>query len=220
MAKRSRGNQLGLFVTALALALAAGLALYLTRPRLAVLWAIGIGLGFVLQRSRFCFAASVRDLFLFRDTGPGRAVLLLLAVSTITFALVQHRIAEQGLPVPGYVLPVGFHTALGATMFGFGMVLASGCAGGTLVRMGEGFAWHWLAAVGLVTGSLAGAKSYDWVWKWLVNAPTVHLPQVLGWVGAVMAQLAIFAGLWQLFQYLDRPRTRQVSLAEHIDRKG
>jgi uncharacterized protein len=169
-------------------------------------WAFGLAFGFVLQRGRFCFASAFRDLFLLGHGRTMKGVLLGLAVASVGFAIVMARqvpFTDLGfLPPTANVLPAGVHTALGAVLFGIGMVLAGGCVSGSLYRMGEGYVASWVAFAGLMGGLLV--SSYTWNWWWetsMSTAPSVWLPQSLGHTGALIVTLlalgAVFVGvLW------------------------
>lgn len=166
---------------------------------LAVRWIFGIAFGYVLQRSRFCFTASLRDPVLTGSTSLTRAVIIGLAVSTVGFAAIQLGPFLAGKPVPGHISPIGFHVAIGATFFGIGMVIAGGCASGTLMRMGEGFAQQWIAIIFFVAGSVLGAYHFGWWDKvFISNSPKIHLPAVLGWPVAFFGQLLVLAALYVL----------------------
>jgi hypothetical protein len=86
---------------------------------------------------------------------------------------------------------------IGAFLFGIGMVIAGGCASGTLMRNGEGFMMQWLVLVFFITGSLWGAHDFGW-WKevFISNGPSVFLPDVFGWFGALALQLLVLLGLF------------------------
>src|SRR5712691_7173737 len=80
-------------------------------PHLALYWTLGLGLGAVLQRGRFCFAGAFRDLYLTRNGTVMRAILVGLAVATPAFALIQARAVPNpsfgALPPGAHVLPLG-----------------------------------------------------------------------------------------------------------------
>jgi hypothetical protein len=82
-------------------------------------------------------------------------------------------------------------------MFGIGMVIAGGCASGTLMRVGEGFTMQMLALLFFIIGSLWGAHDFGW-WKLHVisNGRPVFLPDVFGWGGAIAVQLLIIVFLF------------------------
>ena len=126
---------------------------------LPVFWAIGIAFGFVVQRSRFCFVAGFRDLFLAHQGRMMRGILAGLAVAAIGFAMVMATVvpnpASGVLPSDAHILPLGLATVLGGLMFGVGMVLAGGCDSGSLYRMGEGYLGSWVA----IGGGMIGLES-------------------------------------------------------------
>ncbi len=167
--------------------------------RVALFWVFGSSFGFILQRSRFCFTASMRDPYLTGSTSLTKAVLAAFAITTLGFAAIKYGAYSQGLPIPGqsYVVPFGLHTIVGGFIFGIGMVIAGGCASGTLMRVGEGFGMQFLSLFFFVVGSFLGAVTFGW-WKlnFIVRSPKVFMPDVFGWIGAVVVQLLIIALLW------------------------
>ncbi|MCI1982486.1 MAG: YeeE/YedE family protein [Oscillospiraceae bacterium] len=181
------------------------------RGGLIVFWIVGIALGIVLRYSRFCFAAAFRDPFLTKNTGLMRALLLALMVSTTGFAVIQHRFL-QAHPnagydaIPGRINSVGLHTVLGAFIFGIGMVLAGGCASGTLMRIGEGHALPWFTLVGFLIGTTLGAKDYPfWYGRIIQGSPVVYFPEYIGFGAAVLIQIAILVCLyWLARRYQDK----------------
>ena len=96
-----------------------------------------------MQRSGFCFVASFRDPVMVGSTSLFRAVIIGLMISTVGFGIFQY-ITISNIPnyliddIPGQIFPVGINTMIGAILFGIGMVIAGGCASGTLIRIGEG----------------------------------------------------------------------------------
>ncbi|MEA5031166.1 MAG: YeeE/YedE thiosulfate transporter family protein, partial [Sphaerochaeta sp.] len=105
--------------------------------------------------------------------------------------------------VAGNVKPAGVNTAIGAFLFGIGAVIAGGCASGTLMRMGEGFAQQWLAFVFFVIGSMLGVfimVPMDSVP--ILKGTAVFLPDVLGgWIPAVIVQFGLLALIYLLAQW-------------------
>jgi uncharacterized membrane protein YedE/YeeE len=198
--RKKKKNQIPMGILALIGIVGIGLVLHFTvGDRVTLFWVLGCCFGFALQRSRFCFTASMRDPYLTGSTSLTKSVLAAFAVTTIGFAAIKYGAASQGLPIPGqsYVVPFGVHTMVGAFIFGIGMVIAGGCASGTLMRVGEGFGMQILSLFFFIVGSLLGAAHFGW-WKlhFIVRSPEVFLPDVFGWVGAVVIQLLIIALLW------------------------
>ncbi|MEW6031728.1 MAG: YeeE/YedE thiosulfate transporter family protein [Bacillota bacterium] len=196
---RKTKSQVAYGLLAIAACAAVGIFLGGLSVPLGLKWIFGLAFGFVLQRSRFCFTASLRDPVLTGSTSLTRAVIIAFIVATIGFSAIQIGPYLAGEAVPGNISPVGIHTAIGAAMFGIGMVIAGGCASGTLMRMGEGFMLQWLVIVFFVAGSLLGAYQYGW-WQttFIASSPKVFLPNVLGYPLAFFGQLVLLGLLYVL----------------------
>ncbi len=198
--RKPKKNQIPLGMLVVVLMVVVGLVQANREPMLGFYWMMGGVFGFILQKSRFCFTASMRDPCITGSTSVTRAVLIAFAITTIMFTAIKFGYASMGLPVPGmsYVTPISFATAAGGILFGIGMVIAGGCASGTLMRVGEGFFMQILSLFFFVVGSLVGAAHFGW-WKekFIIHGPSVFLPDVFGWVGAVVLQLLIIACLYK-----------------------
>lgn len=197
--RKKKKSQIPLGILAVLLIVAIGLFILTRSPQLGFFWFTGIGFGFILQKARFCFTASLRDPFLTGGTSLTKAVLTAFAITSIGFWAIMYGAHLVGAPVPGmgFVAPIGVHTAVGAFIFGIGMVISGGCASGTLMRVGEGFAMQMLSILFFVVGSVLGAATFGW---WQLNfiavSPRVHLPELFGWFGAIVVQLLIIVFLW------------------------
>jgi uncharacterized membrane protein YedE/YeeE len=159
----------------------------------------GIAFGFILQRARFCFTASMRDPLLTGVTSVLRSVLVAFALTSIGFWAIKYGAFVKGLPIPGmgYVVPVSFATAFGAIIFGIGMVIAGGCASGTLMRVGEGFVMQVLSLTFFVVGSFVGAHDMGfWTENVILKGKAIFMPDVFGWFGALAVQLLLIAVLF------------------------
>ena len=101
----------------------------------AIFWLVGLTFGVIIQRSRFCFTAAFRDLFLLGQTRMMKGVLIGLAVCTVGFAMVMSNVYPNpgfgSPPVDANIIPVGLSTLIAGTLFGVGMVLAGGCVSGS-----------------------------------------------------------------------------------------
>ena len=182
---------------------ALGVALWAGRgdPELAVFWLLGMAFGFVLQRSRFCFASAFRDLFLLRDARVMKGIIAGLAVATVGFTLVMSdRLPNARLDVlapEAHVTPLSLALILGGIAFGLGMVLAGGCVSGSIYRMAEGYLGSWVAFAGIMTGLVVAAHTWNWWWRVdMSRAPRLWLPNVVGYGGAVAIFLLLFAGVY------------------------
>lgn len=188
-----RQTQIGLVVI-----VAAGLILLsVTRieTEMAVFWLFGLAFGFVLQKSRFCFASAFRDLFLLRHGRVMKGLLAGLAVATVGFALLMSNFVPNPrlgiLPPEAHIMPLGLNIALGGLLFGAGMVVAGGCVSGAIYRMGEGYVASWVAFLGIMAGLLTASYTWNWWWRFQISrAPRLWLPAWFGHGGAVFVTLA------------------------------
>ncbi len=179
--------------------MAFGYYLSVGNSKLPVYWAFGIIFGYILQRSRFCFTAAFRDPWITGSTSVTRAVLVALSLGSVGFFALKlgaELSGDQSMNMLS-VAPIGIPLLLGAVMFGIGMVIAGGCASGTVMRVGEGFTMQMLSLVFFVAGTLWGAHDVGAFWSTLnENAPKVFLPDVFGWFGALVVQFAIIVLLY------------------------
>jgi uncharacterized membrane protein YedE/YeeE len=113
----------------------------------AYIW-FGVAYGMMLQYGRFCFASASRDLF--AAGVPRMAVGILIAL--IFFSVVQAILAATNMST-FHPAPFGIHMLIAGSIFGVGMVLAGGCASGSLYKVGEGNGTSLIAVIfGLCLG--------------------------------------------------------------------
>lgn len=111
---------------------------------------VGVVFGYTLQHGRFCMNTAFREVLLSRDFTVFRAYILALLVLMVGANLLDQMGVMHLKSVPFTWLA----NVLGGYIFGIGMVLAGGCATGTLYRVGEGMVGSWFAAIGfLLTAS-------------------------------------------------------------------
>lgn len=186
--KRQFFYGLGLLV----LVLMIGVFLFAFSSLSAFYWLSGIGLGYLLQRSRFCFTAALRDPYLTGSTALSRAVLVALFVTTLGFSLINYYFLMNGQAMPGqaFIQAIGLNTIVGGLVFGIGMVLASSCASGLFTRIGEGFSIQLLTLLFFFIGHFLASLNGDWWQSHFILSPEgIFLPDVLTWPGALMIQL-------------------------------
>ena len=197
--RKKKRNQIPIGIGVFVLMIAIGALLSLLGNGQAMFWTFGGCFGFVLQKARFCFTASLRDPCITGSTSVTKAVLIAFAITSIGFTAIKYNAYANGLPIPGqsYVMPISLATVVGGIMFGIGMVIAGGCASGTLMRVGEGFGMQMLSLLFFVIGSLWGARDMGW-WQinFIAGAPKVFLPDVFGWFGGLALQLFV---IWMLY---------------------
>lgn len=122
----------------------------------AVIVLAGFCIGFIMHRSRLCFARAFREPFMTAEGDMTKAVILALAIGIpIAALLFQKKIIDPYLAIPP-VFWIG--SLLGGLIFGIGMIFAGGCASGSLWRMGEGHIKLWVTIFFFSwSGSIASA---------------------------------------------------------------
>ena len=107
-----------------------------------VLWtsfALAAVFGAIAQRTHFCTMGAVADIVNIGDWTRMRMWLLAIAVAMLGFNLmVGMGWVQAGQSVYAAPRLIWLSNLVGGLMFGFGMVLASGCGSKTLVRIGGG----------------------------------------------------------------------------------
>ncbi len=162
-----------------------------------IIWLIGIIIGFVFQKSGFCFTAALRDPVLIGGTDHTKSAILAILLATIGFSIIQFRAFQVGDLVPGNISPIGIHVAIGAFLFGIGMVLAEGCATRILTQIGEGFLIQILVLIFFSIGSLIAAKSFGfWEKISIAKGKDIFMPYIIGWGPSLFLQ---FGALFFLY---------------------
>ncbi len=184
---------------------------------LTVSLSLGLGTGFVMHRSDFCFASMFRDFFLFRDAFMLRMLLLL-----VTSGMLFIEMARQTGLVPLYpfflLQPPTFANVIGGFIFGIGMVLAGGCVVSTVYKMGSGSILSGVALTGLVVGSGIYAEIHPW-WKAVSGhldfpGEEVTIPQFLGIDPLLLVVLVTIPCLLLVFRWQRKGKMVRISHAE------
>jgi uncharacterized protein len=134
-----------------------------------VLWAafvVAAAFGAVVQRTGFCTMGAVSDVITLGDWTRLRQWALAAGVATIGFAL----LAAAGLVSADKTLYAStrwlwLSAITGGAIFGFGMVLASGCASKALVRVGGGNLKAVVVVLVLGVAAFATLKGLTAVWR-------------------------------------------------------
>lgn len=206
--RKPKMNQIPIGILLFAGIIALGLWLIGVNEKMVFYLVTGVCFGFILQRSRFCFTAACRDPLLTKSTSLTRAVLVAFAVATIGFTAIKYGAAENSLDLAG-VNALSLATAIGAFLFGIGMVIAGGCASGTLMRIGEGFTMQLLALVFFIIGSLlADSHKAFWTDNFHSQGTKIFLPNVLGmgYLWAAVLQLALIATLYFVAEWYENKK--------------
>jgi len=188
-----------------ALALAALFAAFWAAgPRAALLLAIGIGFGLVLEGMGFGFAGPWRRAVTERD---GRGLIAQLLAIAATAAIAFPLLASHPGEMMGAHAPVGFAMIAGAFVFGAAMQVVLGCGSGTLVNAGSGNLIGIVALIGFVAGSFAGTLHLGW-WTDLGHLPVLSLQGMFGARAGLAVTLAGLAAVALLVVLRSAPGRR------------
>lgn len=160
-----------------------------------LLWAgfvLSAAFGAIAQRSHFCTMGAVSDIVNMGDWTRMRQWGLAVGVAMMGFAcLVYWGVIDSSKTLYASNKVMWLSALVGGCMFGFGMVLASGCGSKTLVRIGGGSLKSMVVFIVLGLASFATLKGVTAVLR--VNtvdrinfelASGTQLPQILaGWLG-------------------------------------
>jgi hypothetical protein len=118
---------------------------------LAISILVGLIIGFIAQRSRFCTMGAFRDLILFQQVHLFSGVIALIASAFITNLVVgQFHPGFEGQPVAH---SLHLWNALGMVLAGLAFALAGGCPGRQLFLSGEGDTDSAVFVIGMVAGA-------------------------------------------------------------------
>lgn len=129
-----------------------------------VAFLFGSVVGLLMQRSRFCNTAALRDAIMFKTYRNTKAMLMAMMILTVAFTGFMS--LGAGHPME---FDVGLNTFAGLFLFGIGMVLAGACTVSTWVKTGEGNVGALWALVFTFVGMFL--FSLAWSWNWWPPAP-------------------------------------------------
>ena len=164
---------------------------------------IGVLFGVTLYQASFGFTYHWRVFVSDRQAGGLRAQMLMLAVGVMLFFPVLDAGMLGGRAVSGFSAPVGTSVLVGAFIFGIGMQLGGGCASGTLFTVGGGSTRMLVTLAFFIAGSVLATAHFDW-WMELPSFAPVMLVDAWGLWPALLANLAVFAGIAIGATYLER----------------
>ena len=121
-----------------------------------IAFVFGSIVGLLVQRSRFCNTAALRDAILFKSYRNTKALLVAMMILSVGFTLFIS--LGEGNPMR---FDVGLNTMLGLFLFGIGMVLAGACTVSTWVKTGEGN----LGALWALIFTFIGMFLFSMVWS-------------------------------------------------------
>lgn len=122
-----------------------------------VAFLFGSIVGLLVQRSRFCNTAALRDAIMFKTYRNTKALLVAMMILSVGFT--GFMTVGAGHPMS---FDVGLNTFAGLFLFGVGMVLAGACTVSTWVKAGEGN----IGAAWALLFTFVGMFLFSLVWSW------------------------------------------------------
>jgi uncharacterized membrane protein YedE/YeeE len=162
----------------------------------AIIVLAGFLMGFVMHRSRLCFARCFREPFMTAEGEMTKAIILALAIAIPAASLLfQKKVIDPYVAIPA---TFWLGSLLGGVIFGVGMVFAGGCASGARWRAGEGHLKLWVAVLFFAWG---GSTFSGILRRWDVMTPDVTLDGLEVTMVGVQAYLPDMLGRWE-YTYL------------------
>ena len=160
---------------------------------------IGLFIGIILQRSRWCIVRALREPFMTGDAGPAVAIIAGLLIGLLGFTVIKI------IGIGGEMTMVGSNFwmpgIIGGIIFGFGMTIAGGCTIGSSWRAGEGHVKLWLALIGII---IAAPLTAEYIKPAFLNMlpewtkQQIFLPDYFTYLGAIIIMLLLLL-LWYIF---------------------
>jgi len=160
---------------------------------------IGLFIGIILQRSRWCIVRALREPFMTGDAEPAIAIIAGLVIGLLGFTVIKIMGigAEMTMVASNFWMPA----IIGGVIFGFGMTIAGGCTVGASWRAGEGHVKLWLALIGIIITAPLTAEYIKPAFLNLLPAElkqAIFLPDHFTYLGAIIIMLLILL-LWYVF---------------------
>ncbi|BCO10693.1 hypothetical protein GF1_30690 [Desulfolithobacter dissulfuricans] len=164
---------------------------------------ISAGLGYAMQRGRWCMVQGFREPHMTGDCTLAKSVALSIFIVAVGAAVLKYGVAMRfdGDPVldpANYVRGTfGWGGVVGGFIFGLGAMFAGGCGSGTLWRVGEGQIKLWLVVPFFgISNSIMTAwfKDMDFEADGVLGK-YVYLPDVMGY-GPTLLLIGLVMALW------------------------
>jgi|GEM_PF-201993 len=214
-------NQVWLGLAVLVAAFAIGLPLADSPTKFTLFMITGLALGYILTRSRFGYAGGVKRIWMTGEGSLTKALVITFALASMGAAglhwaaaqggAVAAKVAGEGdsvIPGTQNVGFIGIGLVVGGLLFGAGMIMAGGCASGTLADFGEGMVRVVFSLPMFIVGSIIG------VWMTFEFGKTslgtwgtkIYLPDSLGYLGALAVTLLGLLAVYAITRWYEQKR--------------
>lgn len=219
MSSKVKINKTQSIIALIILILIVAMGVYLG-GKLTVFLLTGVALGYILTRSRYGFAGGIKRIYITGEGSLSKALLIMFAISILASAVIHMSAAANEAAIPGIssVHFLNISTIIGGFLFGIGMMIAGGCASGTLSDLGEGAIRAAIALVFFIFGSIPALEV-----KYLIDnsaigkiGTRVYLPDVIGYIGAVIVSLLLIFGLYIIMRKYEVFRKKEGFYEENV----
>ncbi len=164
---------------------------------------IAAGLGYAMQRGRWCMVQGFREPHMTGDCTLAKSVALSIFIVAIGAAVLKYAVpmragGEAVLDPANYVRGTfGWGSVVGGFIFGLGAMFAGGCGSGTLWRVGEGQVKLWIVVPFFgIANSLMTAYFRDMDFEADGKLGSyVYLPDVMGY-GPTLLLIGLIMAFW------------------------
>lgn len=162
---------------------------------------IGLMIGVVIQRSRFCIVRALREPFISGDADPALGIMAGILVGLLGFSVLKIMNSDHDFQMISVASSYWVPAIIGGVIFGVGMTVAGGCTIGATWRAAEGHVKLWFALIGIIL-SLPLAREFIKPALYDALPDSMHdsffLPYTLGYGGSITLIILILM-LWFMF---------------------
>ena len=173
---------------------------------------LGTALGFVLARGMYGFAGAFRNPIQSKNYSLSKSVVIFLGILTTLVSIVS-LIQAQSTILPsdkGSIIEqnsghkISFMFIIGGLLFGIGMIMAGGCASGTLQDIGVGAVGALIALWGWMFGVFVGfIFKAPMLTNWICEGIGFNLFNEVGIFGGWVINLTIIFLIYLLLSFLE-----------------
>lgn len=182
---------------------------------------VGLLFGFVLERGYFCQYSGLADALMLKNYRIVKATIWAILITMVLFHLMSTMGVISLNPKPLF----WGANIVGGVIFGLGVVLVGGCAGGTTFKIGTGLISYLLAGIGIAIGGFITAEGFLSPYKTFLQKSTiimagkkaVTLDSIFGVNHWIIVSLLVIGFVLILYSLRDKNKQKEeISLKEKL----
>lgn len=159
----------------------------------------GIGFGYFVQRSGFCIAHGLGEIFIGKGRRIARMFAVIFIITATGFLLSSLISPKLGLKTIGEIRGAGFYNLISGIFFGGGIFLCGGCILGTLRRIGEGNMTFLIVFISFIPGMALVVYGLNPLLEANYHVEKILLPEILGIAAPVVTAVLVLGALFWLW---------------------